>query len=78
MERGFSGFSSGTLRDKWGILAGNTGFFKNYEVEVPEENVVGRPDEDFKIAMFTLDQGRFTVAAGATGLIRASLDARVK
>jgi glutaryl-CoA dehydrogenase (non-decarboxylating) len=78
VERGFKGFSSGTLKEKWGILAGNTGFFKMDEVEVPEENVVGRPGEGFKIAMFALDQGRYTVAAGATGLIRACRDASVK
>ena len=75
VERGFKGFSSGTLKEKWGILAGNTGFFKMEEVEVPEENLVGRPGEGFKIAMFALDQGRYTVAAGATGLIRACRDA---
>jgi glutaryl-CoA dehydrogenase (non-decarboxylating) len=75
VERAFKGFSSGTLKEKWGILAGNTGFFKMDEVEVPAENVVGRPGEGFKIAMFALDQGRFTVAAGATGLIRACRDA---
>jgi glutaryl-CoA dehydrogenase (non-decarboxylating) len=77
VERAFKGFSSGTLKEKWGILAGNTGFFKMDEVEVPEENVVGRPGEGFKIAMFALDQGRYTVAAGATGLIRACRDASV-
>ena len=38
----------------------------------------GRVGEGFKIAMFALDQGRFTVAAGATGLIRACRDASVK
>jgi glutaryl-CoA dehydrogenase (non-decarboxylating) len=75
VERGFKGFSSGTLKEKWGILAGNTGFFKMEDVEVPEENVLGKPGEGFKIAMFALDQGRFTVAAGATGLIRACRDA---
>jgi glutaryl-CoA dehydrogenase (non-decarboxylating) len=78
VERAFKGFSSGTLKEKWGILAGNTGFFKMDEVEVPEENVVGRLGEGFKIAMFALDQGRYTVAAGATGLIRACRDASVK
>jgi glutaryl-CoA dehydrogenase (non-decarboxylating) len=77
LERGFKGFSSGTLERKWGILAGNTGFFKMDEVEVPAENLVGREGEGFKIAMFALDQGRFTVAAGATGLIRACRDASV-
>src|SRR5262249_43844395 len=78
VERGFKGFSSGTLKEKWGILAGNTGYFKMDEVEVPEENVLGRVGEGFKIAMFALDQGRYTVAAGATGLIRACRDASVR
>jgi glutaryl-CoA dehydrogenase (non-decarboxylating) len=78
VERRFKGFSSGTMKEKWGILAGNTGFFKLDDVEVPEENVVGRPGEGFKIAMFALDQGRYTVAAGATGLIRACRDASAK
>jgi glutaryl-CoA dehydrogenase (non-decarboxylating) len=78
IERAFKGFSSGTLKEKWGILAGNTGFFKMDEIEVPEANLVGRPGEGFKIAMFALDQGRYTVAAGATGLIRACRDASVK
>src|SRR5262245_9671621 len=78
VERSFKGFSSGAMTGKWGILAGNTGWFKMDEVEVPEENLVGRPGEGFKIAMFALDQGRFTVAAGATGLIRACRDASVK
>ena len=77
VERDFPGFSSGTLTEKWGILAGNTGFFKMDEVEVPEENLIGREGEGFKIAMFALDQGRLSVAAGATGLIRACRDASV-
>ena len=78
VERRFKGFSSGTLKEKWGILAGNTGYFKMDEVEVPAENVVGRPGEGFKVAMFALDQGRYTVAAGATGLIRACRDASAR
>jgi glutaryl-CoA dehydrogenase (non-decarboxylating) len=78
VERAFTGFSSGTLTEKWGILAGNTGFFKMDEVDVPAENLVGHEGEGFKIAMFALDQGRYTVAAGATGLIRACRDASVK
>ena len=75
VERGFKGFSSGTMKEKWGILAGNTGYFKMDEVRVPSENVLGKPGEGFKIAMFALDQGRYTVAAGAAGLIRACRDA---
>ena len=66
------------MKGKWGILAGDTGWFKMDDVGVPEENVLGRSGEGFKIAMSALDQGRFTVAAGATGLIRACRDASVK
>src|SRR5688500_2208307 len=32
VERSFKGFSSATLKEKWGILAGNTGSFKMEEV----------------------------------------------
>jgi glutaryl-CoA dehydrogenase (non-decarboxylating) len=78
VERRFKGFSSATLKEKWGILAGNTGSFKMDEVAVPQENLVGREGEGFKIAMFALDQGRYTVAAGATGLIRACRDASAR
>jgi glutaryl-CoA dehydrogenase (non-decarboxylating) len=78
VERGFKGFASGPMKEKWGILAGNTGYFTMDAVEVPEENMLGRPGEGFKIAMFALDQGRFTVAAGATGLVRACRDASVR
>src|SRR5687767_9033638 len=55
VERAFKGFSSGTLTQKWGILAGNTGFFKMDAVDVPEENLVGQPGEGFTIAMFVYD-----------------------
>jgi len=78
VERSWKGFSSGPMKEKWGILAGNTGYFKMDDVEVPEENLLGHAGEGFKIAMFALDQGRYTVAAGATGLIRACRDASVK
>ena len=78
VERSFKGFSSYTIKEKWGILAGNTGGFAMQDVEVPVENRVGAEGEGFRVAMFALENGRYTVAAGATGLIRACLDASVK
>jgi glutaryl-CoA dehydrogenase (non-decarboxylating) len=78
VEREMPGFSSGTIKKKWGIRAGNTGHFSMIDVRVPSENRVGEEGEGFKIAMFALEQGRYTVAAGATGLIRACLDASKK
>jgi glutaryl-CoA dehydrogenase (non-decarboxylating) len=78
VERAFKGFSSYSIKEKWGILAGNTGGFSMDNVEVPVENRVGEEGEGFRVAMFALENGRYTVAAGATGLIRACLDASVK
>jgi alkylation response protein AidB-like acyl-CoA dehydrogenase len=46
-------------------------------VAVPVENRIGDEGEGFKIAMSALDNGRYTVAAGATGLIRACLEESV-
>jgi glutaryl-CoA dehydrogenase (non-decarboxylating) len=78
VERAFKGFSSYTMKEKWGILAGNTGGFHLADVEVPVENRVGDEGEGFRVAMFALENGRYTVAAGASGLIRACLDAAVR
>ena len=77
VERTMKGFSSGTIHGKMGIRAGNTGYFSLQDVRVPAENMVGEEGEGFKIAMFALEQGRFTVASGATGIIRASRDASI-
>lgn len=77
IERSMTGFSSGTLHGKLGIKAGNTGYFTLQDVRVPAENMLGQEGEGFKIAMFALENGRYTVAAGATGLIRAARDASV-
>lgn len=78
VERTWEGFSSKATKGKLGIRAGNTGelFFEN--VKVPKENLLGEEGEGFKIAMASLDNGRFTVAAGAVGQIMACLEASVK
>ncbi len=77
LERGMDGFTTGTIKGKLGIRAGNTGELAFNNVRVPIENRIGEEGEGFKIAMSCIDQGRFTVAAGALGLTRAALDASV-
>ncbi|HKZ22639.1 MAG TPA: acyl-CoA dehydrogenase family protein [candidate division Zixibacteria bacterium] len=77
VERKFKGVKTGTIHGKLGVRAGNTGYVSLSDVEVPLENMLGQEGEGFKIAMFCLDQGRYTVAAGATGLTKACLDASV-
>ncbi len=77
LERGMEGFTTGTIKGKLGIRAGNTGELAFNNVRVPIENRIGEEGEGFKIAMSCIDQGRFTVAAGALGLTQAALDASV-
>ncbi|MFL6374723.1 MAG: acyl-CoA dehydrogenase family protein [Pyrinomonadaceae bacterium] len=77
VERTMPGFQSGTIHGKLGIKAGNTGYFSLQDVRVPAPNMLGQEGEGFKIAMFSLENGRYTVASGATGVIRASRDASV-
>ena len=77
VERAFPGVTTGSIHGKLGVRAGNTGWISMQDVEVPSENLLGQEGEGFKIAMFCLEQGRYTVASGSTGLIRACLDASV-
>ena len=74
LERGMKGLKTGTIHGKMGARASNTGFIVMEDVEVPVENRLGEEGEGFKIAMSALDNGRYTVAAGATGVIRACLE----
>jgi len=78
LERGMAGFTTADTEHKLGIWAGSTGelFFEN--VEVPAENLIGEEGQGFEIAMYGLDQGRFTVAAGGVGVIRACLERSVE
>jgi glutaryl-CoA dehydrogenase (non-decarboxylating) len=78
VERSFEGFDSKAIKGKLGIRAGNTGELFFTDVKVPVENRLGEEGEGFKIAMTALDNGRFTVAAGAVGLLEASLEASLK
>jgi glutaryl-CoA dehydrogenase (non-decarboxylating) len=75
VERSMAGVSSYPLHGKLGVRAGNTGGIVLQDVRVPVANRLGEEGEGFKIAMGSLDNGRYTVAAGATGLIQASLEA---
>jgi glutaryl-CoA dehydrogenase (non-decarboxylating) len=72
------GVRRGDIHGKLGVRAGSTGWIAFQDVRVPAGDRIGQEGEGFKIAMACLDNGRYTVAAGATGLIRACLDASVK
>lgn len=71
------GVKRGDLHGKLGVRAGSTGWIAFHDVRVPLENRIGEEGEGFKITMTAFDHGRYTVAAGATGIIRACLEASI-
>ncbi len=77
VERNSRGFHSRPIEGKLGVRAGNTGQIFLEDVVVPEENRLGEEGEGFKIAMSALDNGRYTVASGAVGIIQGCLEACV-
>jgi len=78
VELNRDGVSRGDIHGKLGVRAGSTGWISFQDVYVPLQNRIGEEGEGFKIAMSCLDNGRYTVAAGAAGLIRSCLDESVK
>jgi glutaryl-CoA dehydrogenase (non-decarboxylating) len=68
------GLETAPIKHKAGIYAGDTGSIFMHDVRVPAANRLGEEGEGFAIAMSSLENGRYTVGAGACGTIRASLD----
>jgi alkylation response protein AidB-like acyl-CoA dehydrogenase len=71
------GITRGDIHGKLGVRAGSTGWINFQDVRVPAANMIGEEGEGFKVTMSAFDSGRYTVAAGATGIIRASMEASV-
>ena len=74
VESGWKGFGKGKKEDKLGIRASSTLALSFDDLEVPEENVVGKVGEGYKVAIETLNEGRIGIGAQMIGLSRAALD----
>lgn len=74
VERGFEGYSTRDLHDKLGLRASNTGEIFLEDCRVPKENVMGEVNKGFKVALGTLNFGRYTVAAGCVGSAQGCID----
>ena len=48
------------------------------DVEVPEDGLLGTIGDGFKVAMSSLDSGRYSVAAGCVGICRGCVEESVK
>ena len=73
VERG-DGVKTSPLKGKLGLRAADTGMVFLDGVRVPNDRVLGKEGEGFRIALSTLDTGRISLAAGAVGLMQRALD----
>jgi glutaryl-CoA dehydrogenase (non-decarboxylating) len=78
LEQQMEGLETREIQNKLGLRASSTGEIFMEDVRVPHENLLGEEGGGFKIAMYALDMGRFTVAAGSLGTIQACLDLSVE
>lgn len=62
------------IHGKLGVRAGSTSWISFQDVRVPADNMIVLEGEGFKVTMLTFDNGRNTVAAGSTSLIRAAIE----
>ena len=74
VEKSFKGFECGKPEEKLGIRSSDTCELYFDNVKVPEQNLIGKEGEGFKIALATLDGGRIGIAAQALGIANASLN----
>jgi alkylation response protein AidB-like acyl-CoA dehydrogenase len=72
------GFSAVPIKGKLGLRASDTSSLFLDEVRVPASNILGNVGDGFKVAMSALDNGRFSVAAGAVGVVQGCIDACTK
>jgi cyclohexane-1-carbonyl-CoA dehydrogenase len=74
VEREQQGVVVGKSEDKCGFRGSNTAEIIMEDVQVPRENLIGKPGEGFAIAMGDFDMSRPMVAALALGLAEGALD----
>jgi alkylation response protein AidB-like acyl-CoA dehydrogenase len=71
------GFSSQEIHGKLGLKGSDTAELALDGVEVGDDALLGEVGDGFKVAMTSLDSGRFSVASGCVGICQGCLDASV-
>ena len=74
VDRDSPGVSIGKKEDKLGQRASDTSDVIFEDVKLTKANLIGEEGQGFKVAMKTFDRSRPWIAAGATGIMRRSLD----
>jgi butyryl-CoA dehydrogenase len=72
------GFTAQEVHGKLGLRASDTAELSLDAIEVPDEAVLGGVGDGFKVAMSSLDSGRYSVAAGCVGICQGCVSASVE
>ncbi|MFL5822371.1 MAG: acyl-CoA dehydrogenase family protein [Solirubrobacteraceae bacterium] len=72
------GFQPQAIHHKLGLRGSDTAAIGLDDVQAGEGDMLGQVGDGFKVAMSSLDSGRYSVASGCVGICQGSLDASVK
>ncbi|HEX5612809.1 MAG TPA: acyl-CoA dehydrogenase family protein [Burkholderiales bacterium] len=72
------GCSARAIETKLGLHCAPTGEFVFDGMQVPKENVLGKPGEGFRVCMWQLNQTRLGCAAGALGVAGGALELAIQ
>ncbi|MFZ0379892.1 MAG: acyl-CoA dehydrogenase family protein [Solirubrobacteraceae bacterium] len=72
------GYQPSPVHHKLGLRGSDTAEISLSDVEVPDDAMLGEIGDGFKVAMSSLDSGRYSVAAGCVGICQGCLDASVR
>jgi len=78
VERGYEGVSFGAEEKKMGIKSSSTRLVNFEDVQVPVENLLGKPGEGHKIAFNILNIGRFKLGGSCVGGSKLALEKAAK
>jgi alkylation response protein AidB-like acyl-CoA dehydrogenase len=72
------GYQPSPVHHKLGLRGSDTAEISLSDVEVPDDAILGEIGDGFKVAMSSLDSGRYSVAAGCVGICQGCLDASIR
>jgi hypothetical protein len=71
---GNDGYQPQEIHHKMGLRGSDTAAISLSDCEVPEDAMLGQVGDGFKIAMTSLESGRYSVAAGCVGICQGCVD----
>jgi len=72
------GYQAQEIQHKMGLHASDTASISLDEVKVGPDDMLGEIGDGFKVAMSSLDSGRYSVAAGCVGICQGCVDESVR